>query len=376
VNDLRHGRLNTEAAAVAESAELAAGDLVVPTPGESVTRMKIDLALPNEASYSLNTIQKIRRSLHCDYVVSGGFFDPGKSVGGRVQLNLQLQNAKNGEVLAKMNEAGTELALPELAARLGATLRAKLGLPGISLSQSTELQAAVPSTPEATRFYFEGLGKLRNFDLLGARDSLTKATMADPNFSLAHAYLAEAWGGLGYDEKAKEEAKTGFELSSHLGREDKTLVEARFREISSEWDKAVDLYRSLWTLYPENPEYAIRSTDVQIRAGKPNDALKTIEQLRKQPDSISKDPRLDLKEAEAAASLSDLPKEKQAALRAADGARAKGSRLLEAEALWRACAAMAGRKAPASLGGVLVSTGARAGEIGEARPLPFTCVST
>jgi len=237
-----------------------------------------------------------------------------KSAGGRVQLNLQLQNAKNGEVLATINETGTELALPELAARLGATLRAKLGLPGINLSQSTELQSSVPSTPEATRLY-SGFGeKLRNFDLLGAKDSLIKATVADPNFSLAHAYLAEAWAGLGYDEKAKEEAKTGFELSSHLGREDKTLVEARFREISSEWDKAVDLYRSLWTSVSENPEYAIRSTDVQIRAGKPNDALKTIEQLRKQPISISKDPRLDLKEAEAAASLSDLPKEKQAAL--------------------------------------------------------------
>ncbi len=306
------------------ASELAAGDLVVPTPGESVARMKIDLALPNEASYAPNTIQKVRRSLHCDYVVSGYFFDPGKSAGGRVQLNLQLQNAKNGEVLATMNESGNEVALPELAARLGATLRAKLGLPGINLSQSTELQAAVPSTPEATQFYFEGLGKLRNFDLLGARDSLTKATVADPNFSLARAYLAQAWGALGYDGKAMEEAKTAFELSSHLGREDKTLVEAR-----------------LWTLYPENPEYAIRSADVQIRAGKANDALKTIALLRKQPDSISKDPRLDLKEAEAAESLSDLSKEKQAALRAADGARTKGSRLLEAEALWRACAAMA-----------------------------------
>jgi tetratricopeptide (TPR) repeat protein len=302
--------------------------------------MKMDLALPSEASYSPGTIQKVHRTLHCDYVVYGAFFDPGKSAGGRIRLDLQLQSA-NGEVLATVTEGGTELALPELAARMGAALRAKLGLPGINLSQSTELQAAVPSTPEATRLYFEGLGRLRTFDLLGARDSLTKATAADPNFSLAHAYLAEAWQGLGYDEKAKEEAKTAFELSSHLAREDKTLVEARLREISSEWDKAADLYHSLWTLYPENSEYAIRAAHVQIRAGNANEALKTIELLRKQPDSISNDPRLDLKEAEAAESLSDLAKEKQAALRAADSARAKGSRLLEAEALWRACGAMA-----------------------------------
>jgi len=46
------------------ASELAAGDLVVATPGESVARMKIDFALANEASYSPNTIQKVRRSLH------------------------------------------------------------------------------------------------------------------------------------------------------------------------------------------------------------------------------------------------------------------------------------------------------------------------
>ena len=328
------------------AAELAAGDFVVPTAGESVARMKIDLALPNEASYAPDTLQRVRRSLNCDYVVYGAFFDSGKAAGGRVQLTLQMRRARGGELLAEVSEMGTELALPELAAHVGSTLRGKLGLPGINQSQSTELRAAVPSTPEATRFYFEGLGRLRNFDLLGAKEMLTKAITADPNFSLAHAYLAEAWSGLGYDQQAREQAKTAFELSSHLGREDKTLVEARFREISSEWDESTDLYRSLWTLYPENPEYAIRAADVQIRAGKANDALKTIALLRKQhdsysPDSVGKDPRLDLKEAEAADALSDLPAEKKAAIRAADGARARGSRLLEAEALWRSCGAMA-----------------------------------
>jgi eukaryotic-like serine/threonine-protein kinase len=323
------------------ASELAAGDFIVPTPGESVSRMKIDLALPNEASYAPDTIQKVRRSLHCDYIVSGSFVGSGKAAGGRVELYVTLQNAKNGAVLKTVRELGTDLALPQLAASVGSSLRGQLGLPGISESQSTELQAAVPSTPEASRLYFEGLGQLRNFDLLSAKQSLTNAAKVDPNFSLAHAYLAEVWNRLGYDEKATQEAKIAFELSARLGREDKTLVEARFREISSEWDRAVDLYRSLSTLYPENAEYAIHTADVQIRAGKPNDALKTIELLRQQPESISQDPHLDLKEAEAAESLSDFLKEKQAALRAVEGARAKGSRLLEAEALWRACAAMA-----------------------------------
>ena len=323
------------------ASELAAGDLLVPTPAESVARLKMDMALPNESSYAPAIIKRVHDSLSCDYVVYGGFFDPGKAGGGQVRLDLRLQNATNGEVLTVLHETGTELTLPDLASAVGAALRAKLGLPGISVSQSSELQAAIPSTPDATRLYFQGLGQLRSFDLLGARDSLAQATNVDANFSLAHAYLAEAWEGLGYDEKARDEAKLAFGLSTHLGREDRTFVEARFRAISGEWDQAVNLYRSLYTLYPENPEYAYRATDVQIRAGKANDALQLIDQLGKRPGPMNDDPRLDLKEAEALESLSDFAKEKQIATRAADNSRAKGFRLLEAEALWRSCAAMA-----------------------------------
>jgi serine/threonine protein kinase/tetratricopeptide (TPR) repeat protein len=322
------------------ASELAAGDLLVPTPGESVTRMKTDMALPNEASFAPDTIKKVGSFLNCDYVVYGSFLDPGPSNGGTVRLDVRLQNAVTGDLLAAVNESGTELTLSPLAKKVGAALRAKLNLPGISLEESAALQAGIPSTSEALRFYYDGLGRLRNFDVLGARDSLTKATEADPNFSLAHAYLAEAWAALGYDEKAKQEAKSAFDLSTQLGREDKTVVEARFQETSGDWDKAFELYNSLWNLYPETPEYAYRAADVQIRGGTANKALKMIEMLRQQIGPISKDPRLDLKEAEAADSLSDFAKEKQAAKRAADGAKVKGSRLLEAEALWRGCGAM------------------------------------
>jgi tetratricopeptide (TPR) repeat protein len=277
--------------------------------------MKLDLGLPEEASYAPETVERVKRRLHCDYVIYGAFFDPGKAAGGRVQLDVKLERTSTHEVLASFSESGTELALPELASRAGASLRSKLGVPGISTSNSSELQAAVPSSPEAQRKYFEGLKQLRTFDLLAAQQSLTSAITADPNFSLAHAYLAEVWRGLGYDDKAKKEAQTGFELAGHLGREDKTLVEARLQEISSEWDKAIDLYHSLWTLYPENSEYAFHTADVQIRAGKATDALGTIAELRKQmrsASSASKDPRLDLKEAEAAEALSDFRTRKQA----------------------------------------------------------------
>ncbi len=323
------------------TSELEAGNHLITTPGENVARAKIDLALRDDATYGTETLQRIHQALHCDYLVYGSFYAPGKAGGGTVRLDLRMQDTASGETLESLTENGTEMKVGEIATLVGVKLRGRLGIPGISPTESAEIQAATPSTPEATRLYYDGVDRLRKFDSLGAREVLEQATKADPNFALAYAALAEAWEKLGYDQKAKDAARQAFVLSPHLSRDDRLNVEARFREISSEWDKAVGIYQSLWTFYPENPEYALRAAEVLIRAGRGNDALKTIEMLRRQAGPISKDPRLDLKEAEAAESMSDFPKEKEAAGRAATTAQTRGARLLEAEALWRSCAAKA-----------------------------------
>ena len=89
---------------------------------------------------------------------------------------------------------------------------------------------AFASDPEATRLFAEGVGSLRVFDALGARDLLEKAVPADPSFALAHSGLADAWGALGYLAKSNHEAKKAFDASGTLPREESLLVEGRYRE--------------------------------------------------------------------------------------------------------------------------------------------------
>jgi tetratricopeptide (TPR) repeat protein/class 3 adenylate cyclase/TolB-like protein len=319
------------------ASELSVGDFVVTSHGQPVAQMKTDLGLLDEASYSPATIHRIQKSLNCDYVVYGSFFDPGKPGGGRVRLDLQLQRTSNGQVLFTMTDTATETDLPRLATRMGVSLREKLGLPGVT---QDPLAKGLPSNQDAMREYYQGLTKLWNLDLLGAKASLEQAVRSDPDFSLAHAALAVAWQGLGYDDNARQEAKTSFDLSANLRREDKTLVEARFREMSFDWDKSIDLYRSLWTVYPESPEYAYHAADVQIRAGKAKDALLTVAELRKQPGELAGNPLIDLREAEAWEALGDFAKEKSAAARSQEIAAAIGTRMVEGQAAWRACSAM------------------------------------
>src|SRR5207248_10006201 len=112
-----------------------------------------------------------------------------------------------------------------------------------------------------------------------ARDLLTQAVAKDPGYALAHEALAEVWSQLGYDDKAKAESQRAYELSVGLSRRDALGIEARFREETREWTKAVDIYHSLWTVFPDDPEFGLRLADAQVSAGRGQDALLTVNAL-------------------------------------------------------------------------------------------------
>src|ERR1039458_9574882 len=118
--------------------------------------------------------------------------------------------------------------------------------PTTSPAESLGLRATLPANQAALRLYTEGIVKLRMFDALTARDLLTKAVVLDPSFSLSHSALAEAWSALGYDNNAKEQARKALDLSKDLPREERWLIEGRYREMTREWEKAIEAYKKLW----------------------------------------------------------------------------------------------------------------------------------
>jgi tetratricopeptide (TPR) repeat protein len=141
---------------------------------------------------------------------------------------------------------------------------------------------------------------------------------------------------LGYDHKAQSEARQAYDLSANLSREEKLLVEGRYRYIDHENEKAIDVYRTLLALFPDNVDYGLKLAEVQIRGGKSHDALATVEALRKLAPASSEDPRIDLQEAAAWDSLSEYTRLEPLS-RAAEKAKAEGSRLILAKARQGQC---------------------------------------
>jgi len=353
--------------------ELAAGDKLRTVPGENVARAKADLALPDAESLAAETLSKVHSILGTNLVVLGSYLD----LDGQIRVDVRLQDAAAGETVAKFSQVGTEAQLFDLVRHLGETLRNECGAGEVTLEQATSIRASEPVNTEAAKLYAEGLAKLRSFDTMEARDLLTQAVGKDPAYAMAHQALAEVWSQLGYDDKAKHEAQRAFELSAGLSRQDALGIEARFREETREWTKAVDIYHSLWTVFPDDPEYGLRLASAQVSAGRGQDGLLTTDALRKIAAPMGDDPRIDLAESSAAASLSDYKRAESATERAILTAGRQGSEGLRAEALLRQCWALRNLGDP----GRAKTAGQQAGEIlggvgdlrGQARSL--TCVA-
>jgi tetratricopeptide (TPR) repeat protein/TolB-like protein len=312
--------------------ELAAGSQLRTIPGENIAKMKMSLALADAESYGRDTLQKIRSNLSADTVVVGSYVTLGND---QIRLDVRLQDAVSGDTLASLSEKGSDSEIDDLVSRAGAELRAKLGAAAVTQADAASVKASLPSGAEAARLYSEGLTKLRARDALAARDLLEKAVAAEPDFALGRAALAGAWQTLGYDAKAAAEAKTAFDLSSGLGREDRLAIEGRYREATQDWNKAIDVYRTLWQFSPDNLEYGLRLASTQDLSGKFGDALDTLRQLRHLPAPESDDPRIDLEEATADASLARWKDGVEVSARAVSKAQASGARLVVASALAR-----------------------------------------
>ncbi len=313
--------------------ELSAGDKLKTIPGETVARTKADLKIDDTESMSPETLAGIYQHLGSNLVVLGSYI----VIGGQTRVDVRVQDTAKGETVATLSASQPEANLLDLVKDLGVQLRQKCAAGTITNEEAAAVRATEPETADAARLYAEGVEKLRAFDNLAASQLFEQAVAAEPNNALAHLALARAWGELGYDQKAETEAKKAYDLSRTFSRKESLAIEADYRVTTRAWDRAVDLYKSLWTFYPDDLEYGLRLSDVQVSAGQPQNALTTVNTLHKFAGPLHNDPRIDLAEARSQAGLADFRQANTAAQSAEKKAITLGEPFLIAQALLEQC---------------------------------------
>ncbi|PYQ57032.1 MAG: hypothetical protein DMF53_23795, partial [Acidobacteria bacterium] len=313
--------------------ELSAGSKVRMVRGEEVARMRQTLSVPYTENLSGETLQQIHDHLGADLVVVGSYLSLGEGEKNHLRIDLQVVKAATGETVSSLAEVGSEERLFDLVPKIGKGLRHNLGWSEPTPEEARAAQAVLPASTEATRLYAEGLVRLRAFDMRGARDLLQQAVEASPDSAVAHSALSLAWIGLGDDDRAQAEAEKAVQLSAALPKQERLAIEARAAEAKRDWSRASELYRSLWTFYPENLEYGLRLASALSSAGRGAEALTAVAEMRKLGAPAGDDPRIDLAEAQIAKRLSSFDVLMRAARTAETKGRKSGETPVVAQAL-------------------------------------------
>jgi len=303
--------------------ELAAGGDLRMVPGEDVARVQNELPLSGEDSLSKSTLQRFRTNPGADVVILGSYMMLPNDAQRKIRLDVRLQDTAGGETIAEESVSGNESDLFTLVSDLSGKLRRSLGVAAVPEGIEITARAALPSNERAARLYAEGRARIWAFDYFAARDLLTKAIAADPDFPLSHAALSDVWWHTGYDAKARVEAQRALELSNHLSQEQQLLVEAQYQRTVQEWPKAVETYRSLFRLFPDNLDYGLLFASAQMHLSA-TDSLQTLAALRHLPPPLGDDARIDMTEASAWINR-DFTKAHAAANLAIEKATAQGS---------------------------------------------------
>lgn len=314
------------------STELAAGGGLRLVSEEDVSHAKRDLRIADGDTLAKSTLANLRINPGADVVVLGSCTPIIEKGQKHIRVDVRLQDTHSGETITEEAFTGTEESLFDIASKAGTHLREKLGITSVSAEAMNAARASLSSNQEATRLYAEGRAKFYEFEFLAARDLLVKAVAADPENAAAHAALADAWVALGYNVTAQEQAKQALDLSSALSREEQLSIEGRYRELTRDWPKAIEIYLALTKFYPDNLEYGLRLAAVFSKASRTQDSLEAIEALRRLPKPISDDPRIDLREAYTLDHAGQYQGLQTASTNAAIKAQKRGSRVLLAEA--------------------------------------------
>lgn len=302
--------------------ELAASPSARMIPSESVARARRSLPFAYREDLAAEQLVRLHELLGADLIVLGSYLIT-EAEGGKVRLDIRALRAPGGEVAASFALTGKAESLIDLGAEAGAKLRSRLAWAEPSPEEARAVAALQPANNRSAQLYSLGLDRLRASDAAGARDYLAEAAEADPSSAVVRLLLSQAYAELGSDREAQREAEAALKLSAALPREQRLEIEARSSETRRDWDKASEIYRSLWLLDPSRVDYGLRLVQSLSTGGRGSEAAAAIEDLRRLDSPHRDDPRIDLAEAQHARRVGNPTLE----MKAARTAEAKGRNL-------------------------------------------------
>ncbi|HKW88817.1 MAG TPA: protein kinase [Candidatus Acidoferrales bacterium] len=148
---------------------------------------------------------------------------------------------------------------------------------GESLAQvektSDPVQSVTTPSFEALQRYSRALDLFAAGDVEGSIPLAQSAIALDPNFAMAHLYLARMYGALGNEKEQKENLDAAMKGVDHVTERERYMIQAEDFEFREMYEKAADELRLLTEVYPDDLEAFRGLADVSLWTGRSEESV-------------------------------------------------------------------------------------------------------
>lgn len=176
------------------------------------------------------------------------------AIGSTIVLTARLVAAPTGDELAAAREVARDSSdlIPAIE-RLSRSLRHRIGENVAQVSEALPLSRVTTSSLAALEKYTEGLRLLDLGNRAQGVALLEQAVAIDSGFATAYRMLGSTYNVLGEPARAAAALGKAFANRSRLTYKERYLVMGSYyRNVTQEYDRAVQAYRSLLALYPDD----------------------------------------------------------------------------------------------------------------------------
>jgi serine/threonine protein kinase len=194
---------------------------------------------------------------------------------GRLKLLLQVfEPGSRTPLLSMTQQADDPRQVVSLAERAALQLRREFGESQATVNAShTPLEQVTSASPDAVEFYFRGVRLYDNAEAEAAIEWFQQAISIDPQFALAHTFLALALIARYKLFTALPSFETAFALRHRVSPRERGWIEYQYFNFIRDNASSLESARRLATLYPDDSTYQRNVAFAYAFLGRPEDSL-------------------------------------------------------------------------------------------------------
>jgi len=203
-------------------------------------------------AYSADVLKEVASRGRVNHILRGSY----SKAGDIIRIDTVLQDANTGEPIATERVEGKgEESIFSLVDDLTRKVKASFEFSEEQIADDLDKQVVeiTTSSPEAYKYYLEGLQYQNMGEERKAIEFMEKAVAVDAGFASAYVSLSASYWDIEMWSEAKKYSQKAFELRDRVSDYERYRIEGDFYGYSEKtYDKAIEALHTLLELYPED----------------------------------------------------------------------------------------------------------------------------